>query len=214
VVGLVASRIKDRAHRPVIAFAPAGDDELRGSGRSVEGVHLRDVLEAIDAHEPGLIDRFGGHAMAAGLTLRRSCLSRFSRAFGEEVARWLAPAQMRGVLESDGELSAAELTLDTARALAGGGPWGQGFPEPVFDGEFEVVESRVVAERHLKLWVRPGAATRPLESIAFGYFGDAAAAAVAAGSRVRLAYRLDTTDFGGTPRPELKVELVEPLEKR
>ncbi len=214
VVGLVASRIKDRVHRPVIAFAPAGDDELRGSGRSVEGVHLRDVLEAIDAREPGLIDRFGGHAMAAGLTLRRARLSRFSRAFGEEVARWLAPAQMRGVLESDGELSAAELTLDTARALAGGGPWGQGFPEPVFDGEFEVVESRVVAERHLKLWVRPGVATRPIESIAFGHFGDAAAPTVAAGSRVRLAYRLDTTDFGGTPRPELKVELVEPLEKR
>ena len=211
VVGLVASRIKDRVHRPVIAFAPAGGDELRGSARSVAGVHVRDVLEAIDARHPGLIDRFGGHAMAAGLTMRRASLKRFSDAFAEEVGKWLSPGQMRGVLESDGELSAAELSLDTARALEHGGPWGQGFPEPVFDGEFDVVESRVVAERHLKLWVRPDAHSRPLESIAFGYYGDAAAARIEAGARVRLAYRLATTTFGGTPRPELKVEWAEPI---
>lgn len=211
IVGLVASRIKERVHRPVIAFAPGEGGELRGSARSVEGVHVRDVLEAIDAREPGLILRYGGHAMAAGLSLQADRLPRFVAAFGEEVARWLSPAQMRGVLESDGELAPAEIALDTAQALADGGPWGQGFPEPLFDGEFEVVESRVVAERHLKLWARAARAAPPVEAIAFGHFDAAQAPAVRAGERVRLAYRLDVTTFGGSPRPELKVELVEPL---
>jgi single-stranded-DNA-specific exonuclease len=213
VVGLVASRMKERVHRPVAAFAPADGDELRGSVRSVEGVHIRDVLEAIDAREPGLIDRFGGHAMAAGLTLRRARYRRFADAFAEEVGRWLSPDQMRGVLETDGALSAAELSLETAVAVRDGGPWGQGFPEPLFDGEFEVVESRVVGQRHLKFWARPDPAARPVEGIAFGYYADPAAVPVGAGTRIRLAYRLDTTEFGGTPRPELKAEAIEALEK-
>jgi single-stranded-DNA-specific exonuclease len=212
VVGLVASRIKDRVHRPVIAFAPADDGELRGSARSVNGVHIRDVLEAIDAREPGLIDRYGGHAMAAGLTLRRDRFRRFAEAFAEEVSRWLSPGQMRGILESDGALSPAELSLETAYAVRDGGPWGQAFPEPLFDGEFEVVESRVVGQRHLKLWARPDPVSRPIEAIAFGYFTDATALPIEPGRRVRLAYRLDSTEFGGSPRPELKLELVEPLE--
>lgn len=211
IVGLVASRIKERVHRPVVAFAPSGDGELRGSARSVDGVHVRDVLEAIDARQPGLILRYGGHAMAAGLSLGAAGLPRFAAAFAEEVGRWLSPAQMRGVLESDGELAPGEVALDTARALAEGGPWGQGFPEPLFDGEFEVVESRVVAERHLKLWARAARAAPPVEAIAFGHFDAPQAPAVRAGQRVRLAYRLDVTSFGGTPRPELKLELVEPL---
>lgn len=211
IVGLVASRIKERVHRPVVAFAPAGDGELRGSARSVEGVHVRDVLEAIDVREPGLILRYGGHAMAAGLSLDQARLPRFSLAFAEEVARWLSPSQMRGVIDSDGELAPAEIALDTARALAEGGPWGQGFPEPLFDGEFQVVESRVVAQRHLKLWARAARDARPVEAIAFGHFDAPAAPTPRAGERVRLAYRLDVTEFGGTPRPELKLDLVEPL---
>jgi single-stranded-DNA-specific exonuclease len=213
IVGLVASRIKERVHRPVIAFAPAGDGELRGSARSVPNVHVRDVLEAIDVREPGLIERFGGHAMAAGLTLAPDRLPRFRAAFAEEVGRWLSPHQMRGVLDSDGELAASEIDLETARALADGGPWGQGFPEPVFDGEFEVVESRVIASRHLKLWTRAQREARPVEGIAFGYFDEPRAVAVAAGERVRLAYRLDVTEFGGTPRPEFKIEFVQRLAK-
>lgn len=211
VVGLIASRIKDRVHRPVVAFAPAGNGELRGSARSVAGVHVRDVLEAIDAEEPGLILRFGGHAMAAGLSLDASRFQRFANAFAEQVGRCLSPQQMRGVLESDGELAPGELVLETAVALRDGGPWGQGFPEPLFDGEFEVVEARTVGGTHLKLWARPAPAARPLEGIAFGYYGDAGVPPVAAGSRVRAAYRLDTTDYGGSLRPELKFELVEPL---
>jgi single-stranded-DNA-specific exonuclease len=212
VVGLVASRIKERVHRPVAAFAPADDGELRGSVRSVEGVHVRDVLEAIDAREPGLIVRFGGHAMAAGLTLRRDRFRGFADAFAAEVGRWLSAEQMRGVIESDGELTAAELTLDTALAVQSGGPWGQGFPEPLFDGVFEVAEARVVGQRHLKFWARPRGGGLPLEGIAFGYYADPAAVPVGAGSRLRLAYRLDTSDFGGALRPELKAESVEPLE--
>jgi single-stranded-DNA-specific exonuclease len=208
IVGLVASRMKDRLHRPVVAFAPAGDDELRGSARSVEGVHVRDALEAIDARHPGLIERYGGHAMAAGLTLRRARLAKFADAFAEEIGRQLTREQMQGVLETDGVLAAAEISLETARALESGGPWGQGFPEPVFEGEFDVVEARVVGDRHLKLWVRPETASRPLEAISFGFFDEAGAARPAAGERVELAYRLQATSFGGVPRPELLSEYV------
>jgi single-stranded-DNA-specific exonuclease len=211
VVGLVASRIKERVHRPVAAFAPAEGGELRGSVRSVEGVHVRDVLEAIDAREPGLILRFGGHAMAAGLSLERARFRRFADAFAEEVGRWLSAEQMRGVIQSDGELSTAELNLDTAVALREGGPWGQGFPEPLFDGEFHVVESRVVGQTHLKFWARPRGEGQPLEGIAFGYYAEASTPRVEAGSRLRLAYRLETSDFGGRLKPEIKAESVEPL---
>jgi single-stranded-DNA-specific exonuclease len=208
IIGLVASRMKERLNRPVVAFAPAGDDELRGSARSVEGVHVRDALEAIATRHPDLIERFGGHAMAAGLTLRPGMLSRFADAFSEEVGRQLTPEQMQGVLVTDGELAAAEITLETARALESGGPWGQAFPEPLFEGEFEVVDTRLVGERHLKLWVRPEAAARPIEAIAFGHFDEAGATRPSAGMRVRLAYRLQSTTFGGTARAEMLAEYL------
>jgi single-stranded-DNA-specific exonuclease len=208
VVGLVAARMKDRLHRPVVAFAPASESELRGSVRSVEGVHVRDALEAIATRHPELIERFGGHAMAAGLTLRRDRLSRFADAFAEEIGRQLTREQMQGVLVTDGELASAEITLETARALESGGPWGQGFPEPVFDGEFDVVDSRAVGDRHLKLWVRTETASRPVEAIAFGYFDDSGATRPVNGRRVQLAYRLQSTAFGGVARPEMLAEYV------
>lgn len=208
VVGLVASRMKDRLHRPVVAFAPVGEDELRGSVRSVPGLHVRDALEAIATRHPDLIERYGGHAMAAGLTLRRPMLARFADAFSEEVGRKLSPAQMLNILETDGELASAEISLETARALETGGPWGQGFPEPVFEGEFEVAETRVVGDRHLKLWLRPEPAMRPLEAISFGYFDESDAKRPADGARLRLAYRLQSTTFGGAARAELLAEHV------
>jgi single-stranded-DNA-specific exonuclease len=211
VVGLVASRVKDRVHRPVAAFAPAADESLRGSVRSVAGVHIRDVLEAIDVRHPGLIERFGGHAMAAGLSLPRAHVDRFERAFAEEVSRWLSPADMQGIIDSDGALEPHELTLEVATALERAGPWGQAFPEPLFDGEFDVVDARTVGGAHLKLWLRPAQAAPPVESIAFGHFTEARAPGVARGDRVRVAYRLGRTDFGGTPRPELRVEYLEPV---
>ncbi|MFZ2506873.1 MAG: single-stranded-DNA-specific exonuclease RecJ [Steroidobacteraceae bacterium] len=209
IVGLVANRMKDRVHRPVVAFAPAGNGELRGSARSVAGVHVRDVLEAIDVRHPGLIERFGGHAMAAGLSLRADRLQQFTEAFGSEVARHLSADQMLGVLETDGELAPGELSLETARALEAGGPWGQAFPEPLFDGEFVVVESRVLADRHLKLWLRPHPASPPVEAIAFGHFDADGSLRPPAGARVRLAYRLQSTSFGGTARAEMLAEYLQ-----
>jgi single-stranded-DNA-specific exonuclease len=170
---------------------------------------VRDALEAIATRNPGLIDRFGGHAMAAGLTLKRESLARFADAFADEVGRRLTPAQMQNVLETDGELAAAELVLETAQAIESGGPWGQAFPEPVFEGEFTVADLRVVGERHLKLWLRADAASQPLEAIAFGYFDEDGAVRPVAGSRARIAYRLQSTSFGGVPRAELLAEHVE-----
>ena len=189
VVGLVAGRIKDRLHRPVIAFARAADGTLRGSARSIAGVHIRDALDSVAARNPGLIDKFGGHAMAAGLSLRMENLEDFRAAFAAEIAARVDPASIGGVIHSDGELDAAELSLDTARALAAGGPWGQGFPEPTFDGEFDVLEARIVGERHLKLKLRDARATgafaaAPLEAIAFGYADDGAAPRLRPGVRV------------------------------
>ncbi len=209
VVGLVASRMKDRMHRPVVAFAPASADELRGSARSVTGLHVRDALEAVATRHPGLIDRFGGHAMAAGLTLRRESLARFADAFADEVGRRLTPAQMQNVLETDGALTAAELTLETARAIESGGPWGQAFPEPVFEGDFGVADFRVLGDRHLKLWLRADRTAPPVEAIAFGYFDEDDAKRPKSGASARLAYRLQSTSYGGTPRAELLAEHVE-----
>jgi single-stranded-DNA-specific exonuclease len=208
VVGLVAARMKDRLHRPVVAFAPASQDELRGSARSVAGLHVRDVLESIATRHPGLMERFGGHAMAAGLTLKRASLARFADEFADEVGRRLSPSQMQNVLETDGELAAHEISLETARAIEEGGPWGQAFPEPVFDGEFDVVEARAVGDRHLKLWLRAAPATPPVEAIAFGYFDEPEARRPVAGTRLALAYRLQSSTFGGTARAELLVEHV------
>jgi single-stranded-DNA-specific exonuclease len=212
IVGLVATRMKDRVHRPVVAFAPAGNGELRGSARSVAGVNIRDVLEAIDTRYPGLIERFGGHAMAAGLTLHEDRLQKFTDAFGEEVSRHLSRDQMLGVLETDGELGAGELSLETALALEAGGPWGQSFPEPLFDGEFVVVETRVLAARHLKLWLRPQPASKPVEAIAFGHFDADGSMRPPAGSRVRLAFRLQSTSYGGTTRVEMHSEYLQTCE--
>lgn len=203
VVGLVASRVKDRVHRPVIAFARAEDGTLRGSARSVAGVHIRDVLDAVAARDPGLLDRFGGHAMAAGVTLNSAKLERFAAAFTTEVDRWLDPSA-QGFIDTDGELAPEELTLVTALELRAAGPWGQAFPEPAFDGEFELLDCRVVGERHLKLRVRPLATGEALDAIAFSYIEDGQTDL--SRGRARLAYRLDVNEYLGTRRLQLVVE--------
>ncbi|MET0658833.1 MAG: single-stranded-DNA-specific exonuclease RecJ [Steroidobacteraceae bacterium] len=206
VVGLVAARVKDRVHRPVIAMARGDEQMLKGSARSVPGVHIRDVLEAIAAREPDLIDKFGGHAMAAGLSVRAERLERFQVAFDEEVRRWLAPDAIAGVIDSDGELSAVELCLDTAQALRAAGPWGQAFPEPIFDGHFFVRETRVLGERHLKMKLAvEGIAC---DAIAFRHFDDDDACVVRPDQRVQLAYRADINHYNGTDRLQLVVEHV------
>jgi single-stranded-DNA-specific exonuclease len=213
VVGLVASRVKDRVHRPVIAMARGDEQTLKGSARSVPGVHIRDVLEAIAVREPDLIEKFGGHAMAAGLSVRADRLERFRAAFDAEVRRWLTPEAMAGVIDSDGELSAAELCLDTARALRAAGPWGQAFPEPVFDGYFRVRDTRVLGDRHLKLKVEPEPGLA-CEAIAFRHFDDDEACMVHPNQQVHLAYRTDINHYNGTDRLQLIIEHVAVSDER
>jgi single-stranded-DNA-specific exonuclease len=216
VVGLVAGRIKDRFHRPVVAFARAEDGSLRGSARSVSGIHIRDVLDAIAARHPGLIEKFGGHAMAAGMTLPESSLDGFRRAFAEEIAARADADTFAGVILSDGELSDAEMSLDTARLLRGAGPWGQGFPEPVFDGSFKIVDLRTVGGRHLKLRLRgaesalagaSAARGAVLEAISFGYVGGASEdPALEPGVTVDLAYRLEVNEYNGAEQVQLNCQ--------
>jgi single-stranded-DNA-specific exonuclease len=214
VVGLVAGRIKDRVHRPVIAFARAEDGSLRGSGRSVAGVNIRDALDSIATRHPGLIDKFGGHAMAAGMSLPEENLAAFKAAFAAEIALRTDWESLAGVIHSDGALTSAELCLDTARALRGAGPWGQGFPEPIFDGEFHIADSRVVGERHLKMRLKAdaGAAARGadlIEAIAFGYIGGGTEdPQVRSGARVQLAYRLEINEFRGSESMQLNCQQV------
>jgi len=208
VVGILASRVKERLHRPVIAFARSGEGELKGSARSVAGMHMRDVIDAVATRHPGLVGRFGGHAMAAGLSLPEPCYEDFARAFDEEARRWLDEDALEGVIHSDGELAPEELTLETAHLLRDGGPWGQGFPEPVFDGEFEVLERRIVGERHLKLSLDAGDGSRALEAIAFN---QAETGLPAERCRVRAAYRVDVNAFRGRERLQLIVEHLEPV---
>ena len=204
VVGLVASRLKDRLRRPVIAFALAGEETLRGSARSVPGVHIRDVLDSIAARHPDLISRFGGHAMAAGLTLELAKLDSFARAFDAEVASWLSRTAGTDAIETDGELTLQEIALDTAHALRAGGPWGQAFPEPCFDGVFLVRTARVVGERHLKMWVEVPRTGRSFDAIAFNHTGGPPR------DCVQLVYRLDVNEFQGERRLQLLVDHILP----
>jgi single-stranded-DNA-specific exonuclease len=209
VVGLVASRVKDRIRRPVIAFALAGAEQLRGSARSVSGIHIRDVLDSIAARRPELISKFGGHAMAAGLTVQRELLDAFAKAFDEEVARWAAKSAGADAIETDGELSVQEIALDTARALRGGGPWGQAFPEPCFDGVFTIRNTRVVGERHLKMWVEVPKTGRSFDAIAFNYIDEPGSFTAPEGA-VQLVYRLDINEYQGERRLQLLVDHVLP----
>jgi single-stranded-DNA-specific exonuclease len=209
VVGLVASRMKEQLRRPVIAFARADERTLRGSARSVPGVHVRDVLEAVATREPGLVDRFGGHAMAAGLTIALPDLDRFAAAFDEEVARVLAGAGPLDAVATDGELAWADIALPLAEALAAGGPWGSAFPEPLFEGVFTVRGARVVGERHLKFQVAAPEGRGGFDAIAFNCVDPQQRTPLPDGPR-RLAYRLGTNDYGGERRLQLVVEHLLP----
>lgn len=215
VVGLVASRVKERVNRPVIALARGDANMLKGSARSISGVHIRDVLDAVATRNPGLIEKFGGHAMAAGLTLPAATLETFRAEFDAEVRRWMSAEDTIGVVHSDGVLQHAELTLDIARLLQQAGPWGQSFPEPLFDGCFEVRHVRILGERHLKLEVRAdghgGLGAASCEAIAFRHFDHDDAPHVQPDSRVELAYRLDVNRFNGSERLQLVVEYLRVL---
>ena len=207
VVGLVASKLKERLHRPVVAFAPAepGSRQLRGSARSIPGFHIRDALAAVDAARPGLIGRFGGHAMAAGLSLDLDALADFEQAFRAHAAGALDAALLQAVIDSDGELAAHEFDHAHAQALREGGPWGQAFPEPLFDGGFELLDVRCVGQRHLRLRLRVPERREPLDAIQFGGWEARPDA-----SRVHLAYRLAPDDYRGNGAVQLVVEHLEP----
>lgn len=208
VVGILASRIKDRFHRPVIAFAPAGGGILKGSGRSVAGLHMRDALERLDTLNPGLMIKFGGHAMAAGLSLVESKFNEFRQRFGELVGEWLDPAMLEGIVWSDGELAMQELSLATAELLRGGGPWGQAFPEPTFDGRFSILQQRLVGEKHLKLMVEPLSGGPLLDGIAFNV--DTTLWPDSSVREVELAYKLDVNEFRGNRNVQLLIQHLWP----
>lgn len=204
VIGIVAGRMRERFHRPVIAFADAGENspnELKGSARSIRGLHIRDAIDDVATRYPGLIETFGGHAMAAGISIKNVHFKRFSRAFRDAVDARLTEGDLAGILLTDGELQPSELSLDNARLIAAHGPWGQSFEEPTFHGEFDVVSQRVVGERHLKLVLKLG--VRLVDAIAFNQSRVGSA-------RVRALYRLGINDFSDAETLQLVVEEMEP----
>jgi len=208
VVGLVASRIKDRIHRPVIAFAPADaePDQLKGSARSIPGIHIRDVLADIATRHPTLITRFGGHAMAAGLSLDRERFDEFAAAFDTEVQGHAEDVDLEHTLHSDGSLATSEISLATAELLENAGPWGQGFPEPLFDGRFTVAGSRIVGERHLKMVLKPAGGQQLIDAIAFGLDNPGEWLRC---QEIQAAYRLDVNEFRNNRTVQLRVEYME-----
>ncbi|ECG1390464.1 TPA_asm: single-stranded-DNA-specific exonuclease RecJ [Salmonella enterica subsp. houtenae serovar 45:g,z51:-] len=209
VVGILASRIKERFHRPVIAFAPAGDGTLKGSGRSIQGLHMRDALERLDTLYPGLMIKFGGHAMAAGLSLEEHKFEQFQQRFGELVTEWIDPALLQGEVISDGPLSAAEMSMEVAQLLRDAGPWGQMFPEPLFDGRFRLLQQRLVGERHLKVMVEPVGGGPLLDGIAFNI--DTTCWPDNGVREVELAYKLDINEFRGNRSLQIIIDDIWPL---
>jgi len=209
VSGIVASRIKEKFHRPVIVFSDAGDGELKGSGRSIEGLHLRDLLERINSLSPELIIKFGGHAMAAGLSIKHEDYPLFAQLFEEQAAAILTPDQLSGKILTDGELSSAEFTLDMAAHLRNSGPWGQGFVEPCFDGKFRIVQQRLVGEKHLKLVLEPEGSNLVVDAIAFNI--DLQIWPNPNIQWAHVAFKLDINEFRNKQSLQLMIEHLTPL---
>jgi single-stranded-DNA-specific exonuclease len=208
VIGILASRMKERYFRPTIAFADAGDGLLKGSGRSVQGFHIRDALSVVAAQHPNLIAKYGGHAMAAGLTLPQENFQLFAEAFDAEVRRQLREDDLTGRMLTDGTLAVEEFHLELARALRHAGPWGQHFPEPLFHGVFQLVEQRVVGERHLKVVLKSECGSVKLDGIAFGVDRDIWPNPTI--QWVELAYKLDVNEFRGNETVQLMIAHIEP----
>jgi len=208
VVGLVASRVKERHHRPVIAFAPEspGSAELKGSARSIDGFHIRDAIAAVDAANPGLIQRFGGHAMAAGLSLSAENYPLFAEKIQQYADLYLSPELISNRIMTDGELASDDFTLELASAIEDWGPWGQTFPEPLFDGCFEVMEYRLVGGKHLKMIVRHPNSSALIDAIAFGFGIED----LAGQSSIRLVYHLQINRFRGRQTTQMLVRHIQP----
>jgi single-stranded-DNA-specific exonuclease len=206
VVGLIAARVKEKCHRPAIAFARESEGFLKGSARSIAGVHARDLLEAVSSTHPNLIVRFGGHAMAAGLTIAEQSYGEFAAAVAEQLGRLYPDADFSGAIVSDGVLPSSELDLRFAQMLREAGPWGSAFPEPMWNGDFELVEQRTVGENHLKMRLRPIDGGTVIDAIAFNQAGPAYRGIV------QLAYRLDVNEYRGAQTPQLIVEQIAALQ--
>ncbi|MCP4985042.1 MAG: single-stranded-DNA-specific exonuclease RecJ [Colwellia sp.] len=218
VIGIVAGRLKEKFHRPCIVFAKAKEDdnnlekaEIKGSARSIPGLHIRDLLEHIDSQHPGLISKFGGHAMAAGLSIKQKDFAQFQQKFNEVAEKWLKPEDLDSIILSDGELSTQMLTLEFAERLRESGPWGQNFPEPLFDDIFTIVQQRIVGEKHLKIVVQKDGlqGQQVFDGIAFNI--DVKAWPNAEAKQVHLAYRLDVNEFRGKRTVQLMVEDITAL---
>ena len=207
VVGIVAGRLREKFHRPAIVFADAGGaapDELKGSARSIDGVNIRDVLDSIATRYPGLLIKFGGHAMAAGLSIKKVHLPRFHKVFDKAVAEVVTEDMLSASLLTDGSLAGEDLNLQTVELLASAGPWGSGFAEPLFSGEFALISQRVVGDTHLKLVVKHG--DRVIDCIAFSQ-------PMLSGSpaNVLMVYKLAVNDYAGSRTLQLMVEYIEAL---
>ena len=206
VVGLIAARVKERCHRPVIAFARESEGLLKGSARSIPGVHARDLLEAVSSTHPGMIVKFGGHAMAAGLTIAESSYAMFADSVTEQLDRLYPNADFSGAIMSDGTLPGSAFSLRFAQVLREAGPWGSAFPEPTWTGDFELLEQRTVGEKHLKMRLRPADGGNVVDAIAFNQAGPVYRGVV------QLAYRLDVNEYRGVESPQLIVEQIAPLQ--
>jgi len=207
VVGLVASRIKERTHRPVIAMAPGDNEgEWKGSARSVEGIHIRDVFARLDALHPGLMTKFGGHAMAAGFSIDEKNKTKFESAMKEVTEQMTQGHDWSHVLWTDGALQGDEFTMELAEQLRQSTPWGQGFPEPLFDGVFEVVEARIVGETHAKLRLKPIDSSAVIDGICFGYLDTHESLPE---GQIRAAYRLDVNEFRERLTLQLMIQTIE-----
>ncbi|HHF3322262.1 TPA: single-stranded-DNA-specific exonuclease RecJ [Haemophilus influenzae] len=213
VLGIVSSRVKDQYHRPVIAFTQDSEGILKGSARSIEGLHMRDVLERIHSQHPNIILKFGGHAMAAGLSIREEYFADFQHLFNQTVADWLDEEHLQGVIWTDGELNSNEFNLETAELIKSVGTWGQGFPEPCFDGEFKILDQRAIGQNknHLKMLLEPKQGGVLLDAIAFNIntrlYPDLSI------KQARLAYKLDINEFRGNRSLQLLVDYIEPIDE-
>ena len=208
VIGILASRIKEKLNRPVIAFADADNDEIKGSARSIKGLHMRDALDAVARENPGLILKFGGHAMAAGLTINKQGFEQFQQAFDREVRAQLKPEQLEAELHTDGELQVSDLSMEMATLLRDAGPWGQNFPEPTFDGTFQVLQQRLVGQKHLKLVLKVPSSEFYLDAIAFNI--DTAVWPDLSVQKIHAVYKLDINEFRGQQSLQLMVDYLEP----